>query len=199
MGDVGERIIKFPEVHHIGVAVKDINKVIRDVEVFGIGRSAYSRLPRWLENMLFKGKYFDTRYNILGTGPFIHPMMYTIIEVGSKYDEPHPDLPPLASEPLFRDKPFTGEYKIFKMWMGDKILELIEPGQGKSPWKEHIDNKGEGFQHIGFNVDDLEGTTSTLIKQGAERLLHMRLEDGTGGDYLHLGHGFILEIFKGYY
>ena len=187
----------FPRAHHVAVAVKDINKAIKDVEKFGLGRFAYPRLPGWIEKMLFKGKTFDTRYKFLGMGPFIHPMMYKIIEVDENFK--NPELPPLAGEALFRGKPFNAEYKIFKIWIGDKILELIQPGKGESPWKEHIDAKGEGFHHIAFNVDDLEGVTSRLLKQGANRILYARLQDGTGGDYFDLGFNLIVEIFKDYY
>jgi hypothetical protein len=189
----------FPRVHHVGVVVKDINKAIKDVEAFGMTRSAYPKLPSWLENLLFKGKYFDTTYKLLGLGTFIHPMMYKIIGVGSNFADPNPVLPPLTVQPIFKGKPFNAEYRIFKIWLGDKILELIEPGKGESPWKDHLEAKGEGFHHIAFNVDDLNGVTSRMMKQGANRILYARIKENTGGDYLDLGFGLIVEIFTGYY
>lgn len=189
----------FPPAHHLGIVVGNLDKAIKDIEALGLNKAAFPRLPRWLENMMFKGKYFDTTYSILGFGPFIHPMMYQIITVDPDYANPHPSLPPLTSEPLYRGEPFNGKYRIYKIWLGNKILELIEPGEEESPWKEHLDKKGEGFHHIAFNVDDLEGITSRLLQQGATSLFHARLEDGTGGDYLDLGSGLIVEIFKGFY
>jgi len=189
----------FPPAHHLGVVVEDINKAIKDIETIGLSKSAFPTLPAWLEKMMFRGKYFDKTYSFLGLGPYIHPMMYQIITVDPDYANPHPALPGLTSEPLYRGEPFNGRYKIYKIYLGNKILELIEPGKEGSPWKEHLDQKGEGFHHIAFNVDDLEGITSKLLQQGATSLFHARLEDGTGGDYLDLGSGLVVEIFKGFY
>ncbi len=184
--------IKFPRVHHIGVVVKNLEKAIKGMESFGLGRFAHPTLPPEVEKELFSGKTFDTRY-----GPYIHPKMYQIIEVGPQGMDPA--LPPLAEPALYRGKPYNGNYRIFKIWLDDKILELIEPGKEPSPWKEHLDKKGEGIHHFAFNVDNLDMVTTQLKERGATEVFHARLNDGTGGDYLDLGFNIVVEIFQNYY
>jgi catechol 2,3-dioxygenase-like lactoylglutathione lyase family enzyme len=50
--------------------------------------------------------------------------------------------------------------------VGDLKLELIEPLEGETPVKEFLDKKGEGIQHIGFTVDDLDKETTKMAEKG---------------------------------
>ncbi len=50
--------------------------------------------------------------------------------------------------------------------IGSFQLELIQPVEGKSPPKEFLNNRGEGIDHIGFTVDDLDKETDKLVKKG---------------------------------
>ena len=50
--------------------------------------------------------------------------------------------------------------------VGDLVFELIQPLEGDTPVKEFLDKKGEGIQHIGFFVDDIEAETAKLAEKG---------------------------------
>jgi 4-hydroxyphenylpyruvate dioxygenase and related hemolysins len=39
---------------------------------------------------------------------------------------------------------------------GEMSIELIEPNEKNSIWKNHLDEKGEGIQHIAFVVDSID-------------------------------------------
>jgi catechol 2,3-dioxygenase-like lactoylglutathione lyase family enzyme len=114
-----------------------------------------------------------------------------------------PVFPPVSGGwATFYGKPLKSHYIIYKAKLGDKILELLQPVSGESPWQEFLDAKGEGIHHIAFEVDNLQKAEDTLIKQGATIVMAARLEGikgAEGGDYLDLGTGVTVEIFKGYY
>lgn len=108
----------------------------------------------------------------------------------------HQDLAPLIGEPTFRGKPTHVQSKIWNAKVGDIALELFEPDEGESPYREFLDSKGEGIHHIGFVVDDLEPTVAGLKKKGASEVLHVRWQGG-GCDYLDLGvGGIIVELIR---
>ena len=45
-------------------------------------------------------------------------------------------------------------------------LELVQPVEGETIYKEFLKSKGEGVHHIAYIVDDLEGETAKLAKKG---------------------------------
>lgn len=45
-------------------------------------------------------------------------------------------------------------------------IELIEPADSPSTWKEHLDREGEGIHHIAFVVDQLEKQAEKLQELG---------------------------------
>ncbi len=192
-------------VHHVGMVVKDIDKTIKDLEALGIGRFAHPSLPGWLEKRLFKGKTFDTKYKFPGMKPFVHPMMYKVIEAGPGSSFADAGLPPMVADRPDGSKPaVSGELKehikIYKAWIGDQIIELIQPGDESSSWGKYLKEKGDGIQHIGFEVNDV-AVVKKLVENGAVVLGGGTVLDGKGsfGYYLNLGSGLIIDIFKGYY
>ena len=50
--------------------------------------------------------------------------------------------------------------------LGDITFELVQPLKGYTPVKEFLDKKGEGIQHIGFFVDDIDAETAKLAAKG---------------------------------
>ena len=54
--------------------------------------------------------------------------------------------------------------------IGDVELELIQAVEGESPYKEFLDSKGGGIQHIAYAVDDLDKEVAKLSSQGANVL-----------------------------
>jgi len=50
--------------------------------------------------------------------------------------------------------------------LGDITFEMIQPLAGDTPVQEFLEKKGEGIQHIGFFVDDIEAETAKLTAKG---------------------------------
>ncbi|MBM7569979.1 VOC family protein [Aquibacillus albus] len=49
---------------------------------------------------------------------------------------------------------------------GNLQLELIEPDEHPSTWREFLDEHGEGVHHIAFVVEDMKGTVKKLEANG---------------------------------
>ena len=195
---------KYPllnKVHHIGFAVKDIEKTAKQLESYGLSRKLYPSLPGWLEKMCFHYKPFDKEIKFLGFGPYIHPALFKILDMGKVPLDPV--FPPVTGGwAKFHSEPMKCHYIIYKAKLGDKILELLQPVSGKSPWQEWIDAHGEGIHHIGFAVNDLQKAEDTLVAQGATIVMAARLKGikgAEGGDYIDIGNNVLVEIFNGYY
>lgn len=60
-------------------------------------------------------------------------------------------------------------------------FELIQPVKGETPQQKYLDNKGEGINHLGFIVDDIEKETEKLIKKGFKVIYRTRFKGGGGG------------------
>jgi len=50
--------------------------------------------------------------------------------------------------------------------VGDLTFELIQPLEGDTPVKDFLEKKGEGIQHIGFFVDNMEQETAKMAEKG---------------------------------
>jgi len=116
----------------------------------------------------------------LGIGPF----------------EPHYPDPP-GVEKLLRGKPTQYKLEMSNAKMGHVNLELIQPVERESIWKEFLDSKGEGIQHIGFIVDDLDKEVEELTKQGVKVLTSGKWPGG-GFAYLEIDAigGMIIELIQ---
>ncbi len=68
--------------------------------------------------------------------------------------------------------------------IGPIQLQLVEPGEGQSLYKDHLEKKGEGVFHIGFEVDDIRATDSRIEAMGLNVLSSGRRENGSGFSYL---------------
>jgi catechol 2,3-dioxygenase-like lactoylglutathione lyase family enzyme len=121
------------------------------------------------------------RLTALGIGPF----------------EPWP-FPPDVKE-KFRGKPFYPGRRVTirKARIGNMELELIQPISGKSPHREFLEQKGEGIQHLGFIVDNLEEEVARLTARGSGILLTSEFKGGGGIAYLDLdAAGLIVELVQ---
>ena len=47
--------------------------------------------------------------------------------------------------------------------IGEVPIEFIQPLEGESGYKEFLESKGEGVQHIAFDVNNLDEETAELI------------------------------------
>ena len=122
-------------------------------------------------------------YSSLGIGPF------------KPYD--FESLPPLKGPLLFRGKPYEGEVKVYVAKMGNIELELFQPVSGESPFKEFLDEKGEGIHHICFRMNDFDKEVPGFTDKGASVLHYARQVNEGGSVYLDLGAGgLIIELEK---
>ena len=65
-----------------------------------------------------------------------------------------------------RGVPTNAQAKLAFLNLGQVQLELIEPMGGNSVWQEGLDEKGEGFHHIAFQVKGTDGVTDYLASHG---------------------------------
>jgi catechol 2,3-dioxygenase-like lactoylglutathione lyase family enzyme len=103
---------------------------------------------------------------------------------------------PDDAEQWFRGKPMDAKFKISGAKLGEIMLEVIQPLEGKSPHQEFLDNHGEGIQHIAFAVDDLNREVAQLTKKGVSVLLSANLPKVRVA-YLDLGAGgLVVELMQ---
>ena len=74
--------------------------------------------------------------------------------------------------------------KIKCVQIGPVQLQLVQPGQGESLYKDHLEQKGEGVFHIGFEVDDIKAADRVIESMGLGVLSSGRRENGSGFSYL---------------
>lgn len=75
----------------------------------------------------------------------------------------------------FHGQPTRTRARLAVLRMGPIALELTEPDDEPSSWKDFLEKHGEGVHHIGFMVDDLQRTLSFLKAKG--------IEERHSGDY----------------
>ncbi|MFC1902733.1 VOC family protein [Chloroflexota bacterium] len=63
---------------------------------------------------------------------------------------------------------------------GPVQLELIQPIEGDSIQKEFLEMMGEGVNHFGFFVDDIEKETANLVKKGFKVVESVKFKEGGG-------------------
>jgi methylmalonyl-CoA/ethylmalonyl-CoA epimerase len=62
----------------------------------------------------------------------------------------------------YHGEPSAAQAKLAFFNMGSLQLELIEPNDHPSTWREHLDQHGEGVHHIAFVVNDMKEKLNTL-------------------------------------
>lgn len=71
-------------------------------------------------------------------------------------------------------------------------LELIEPNEEMSTWREYLNEHGEGIHHIAFNVENTEEAIKECEALGM-KVVQRGLYDDQSGQYTYLDGG---SIFK---
>jgi methylmalonyl-CoA/ethylmalonyl-CoA epimerase len=131
----------------------------------------------------------------LGKGPFnkLHHISIVVkdVEKTQKFYEsigigPWVDYPPMKEYVKINVPDEKGFYnlKIKCAQIGPVQLQLIEPGEGESLYKDHLRKKGEGVYHIGFEVDDISAADAKIEALGLKMLSSGRRENGSGFSYL---------------
>ena len=106
---------------------------------------------------------------------------YASIGVG-----PFEDYPPLKEYIKLNVPDEVGFHnvKIKVVQIGPFQIQLIQPGEGKSLYRDFLEKKGEGVYHLGFVVDHVDESETELKKLGLKVLSSGRREDGSGFSYL---------------
>ena len=72
-----------------------------------------------------------------------------------------------VSQALYKGEPCEATAKLAFFNVGEGIdIELIEPDEKHSTWREFLDTKGEGVHHIAFGIKDTKGKTQKLAAIG---------------------------------
>lgn len=62
----------------------------------------------------------------------------------------------------YKGEPIESRAKQSFFEMENIQLELIEPDEGPSTWRDHLEEHGEGLHHIAFVVDDMKQTVKKM-------------------------------------
>lgn len=106
---------------------------------------------------------------------------YTSIGIG-----PFTAYPPMREYTKINVPDKEGFYnlKIMVARIGPVDLQLIQPGEGESVYRDHLEKKGEGVYHLGFVVDDIAEAEAEAERKGLSIISKGRREDGSGFAYL---------------
>jgi len=77
-------------------------------------------------------------------------------------------------------------------------LELVYPASGKSVQREFLETKGEGINHLGFIVDDIDKEVAKLVEKGFEIISSGKFVGGGGFAYFDTGKvgGVLFELIQ---
>lgn len=100
---------------------------------------------------------------------------------------------------VFRGNPSHASARLAFFQLDNITIELIEPLEGNSTWREFLEEHGPGIHHIAFNVDDMERSVKLFGKAGIREVQH----GGWGtGEYAYMdGSGsleLIIELLENY-
>ena len=95
--------------------------------------------------------------------------------------------PPLVYDREYYGKPSWAREKIALVRVGNVQLELVQPVEGDSIYRDFLLKHGEGLHHINFLVDDVDETTAMLTEQGFPRIqgAHYGSPEHKGGFSYH--------------
>ena len=84
---------------------------------------------------------------------------------------------PLVYDHVYHGKPAWVKAKVAQAQVGTVQLELCQPVEGDSIYRDFLVERGEGLHHISFFVDDVAETAEVLAQEGFPSL-----ESGCYGD-----------------
>lgn len=82
--------------------------------------------------------------------------------------------------------------------MGNVQLELIQPITGKFIHQEFLERHGEGIDHLGIYVDDLDKEVAKMVKKGFKVTFSGKFREGGSFAYLDTDKvaGVVLELIQ---
>ena len=73
---------------------------------------------------------------------------------------------PLVYDRKYQGKAAWARERIALVQVGGVQLELVQPVDGPSLYRDWLDEHGEGIHHMNFLVDDVDEATEILVKEG---------------------------------
>ena len=121
-------------------------------------------------------------YEALGIGPFESTQGAAPIVDRQVYGKPAPDV----------------KNRIGITRMGTVEMELVQPISGKSVQREFLEKHGEGINHLGFRVGDIEAETARLVAKGFRVISSGRTTAGGAFVYLDTDKvgGIVFELIQ---
>ena len=105
--------------------------------------------------------------------------------------------PAEVSHTKYRGESTPARAKLAFFQMGNVSLELIEPVDGPSTWREFLDEHGEGVHHIAFQIKGMDRVLAYLEGKGISAV---QRGDYTGGRYAYVDSapslGVIFELLE---
>ncbi|MGA2615219.1 MAG: VOC family protein [Spirochaetia bacterium] len=84
----------------------------------------------------------------------------------------------------FKGKPTKARAKLAFFDIGPSLqLELIQPDDEQSTWREDLNRRGEGFHHIAFQIKGMKDKIEALGRKGVPLV---QTGEYTGGRYAYL-------------
>jgi catechol 2,3-dioxygenase-like lactoylglutathione lyase family enzyme len=94
---------------------------------------------------------------------------------------------PRVYDRTYHGKPAWAREKIAITLVGDVQLELVQPVDGDSIYRDWLDEHGEGLHHINFLVDDVDEVAETLAGEGFPSIQSGRFgPEERGGAYNYI-------------
>lgn len=87
------------------------------------------------------------------------------------------------AETEYNGKESPARVKLAFFDMGSLQLELIEPDDHPSTWRDHLNDHGEGVHHIAFIVDGMKNIIKKLDGKGMQLI---QKGEYTGGRYAYV-------------
>jgi catechol 2,3-dioxygenase-like lactoylglutathione lyase family enzyme len=118
------------------------------------------------------------------------------------------DMPPIRqtaghaqAETTFNGQPSEATAKLAFFDAGQLQIELIQPDEQPSTWRNHLDDKGESVHHIAFKVRDTGETVQRLESLGIP-MVQQGLFSNRDGVYTYLDSvpqiGVTLELLESF-
>ncbi|MDQ0474748.1 VOC family protein [Labrys wisconsinensis] len=96
-------------------------------------------------------------------------------------------VPPIIETPGFdkarttvNGEPSEATAKLAFFQTGQLVIELIQPDETPSVWRDFLETNGEGVHHIAFRVADTKAAEAGLAGQGFPTLQQGLFVDGSG-------------------
>ena len=133
--------------------------------------SPLSLVGRGLEQVAFVVRDLSVAQRFFGQNLGIS-RFYVIEHFGSR-----------ATETTYRGRPVEHDFTIALAYSGDTQIELIQHLSGNTCYKEFLERRGEGMQHLGFFIEDREQYEKVRGKFGQNGF--SVLQSGRFGDALY--------------